>query len=232
MRDPRLLVLETEAVTAMSAAVGALDLALESLAYSDARCAPTAHQLGIATPCASDLQEEIVDALGSSRPPALRRLSALLAVVSSMERMAVHCAAIADLVPDLAPALTDDRATRRAVELAGVHTRARLVHARDALQAWTASWGPTEPSGWMDAEDGGGLPALAGVAARLPHGSPMAAALPLLVEHLAHIDDEAEEIAELSWRGRSRWVRPAAPADPDVALGIGSGAVPVSAGAP
>jgi hypothetical protein len=228
MRHPRLRVLEAEAVTAMSAAVGALDLALESLAYSDARFAPTADQLGIATPCAGDLQEQIVDALGSTPPLALRRLSALLAVVSSMERIAVHCAAIADLVPDLAPALSDDRATRRAVELAGVQTRARLVQARDGLQAWSTSWGTATPSGWMAGGDpGGGLPALAGIAARLPSGSRMAAALPLLVEHLGHIDDEAEEVAELSWRSRSRWARSAASAEIDVPLGIGSGAVTV-----
>lgn len=226
MRHPRLLVLEAEAVAAMTATVGALDLALESLAYSDARRAPTADQLGIVTPCAGALQEQIVDALGSTPPPALRRLSALLAVVSSMERIAVHCAAIADLVPDLAPALTRDHLTRRAVELAGVQTRARLVHARDALQAWSRAWEPRMPSGRMaGADSGGGLPALAAVAARLPAGSPMAATLPLLVEHLGQIDDEAEDIAELSRRTRSRFTRSAASTELDVSVGRGSGAV-------
>jgi hypothetical protein len=229
MRHPRLRVLEAEAVTAMSAAVGALDLALESLAYSDARWAPTADQLGIGVPCAGDIQEQIVDALSDTPPMALRRLSALLSVVASMERIALRTAAIADLVPKLAPVLRDDPPTRRAVELAGVQTRARLVHARDGLQAWSRSRGPTVPSGLAADDAGRGLPALAAIAARLPHGSPMGAALPLLVEHLGHIDDEAEEIFELASRGTSRW---SGPSDSDSALGIGSGALTVTAGAP
>jgi hypothetical protein len=229
MPHPRLRVLEAEAVTAMSAAVGGLDLALESLAYGDARWAPTADQLGITTPCAGDLQEQIVDALGSTPPLALRRLSALLAVVSSMERIAANCAAIADLVPDLIPTLSGDRVTRRAVELAGVDTRARLVHARDALQALSTSWDPATPAGAMASADArSSLAALAAVSARLPHGSPMAAALPSLVEHLGHIDDEADEIAELSWRSRSRWARSTASAELEVPLGIGSGAFTVT----
>jgi hypothetical protein len=233
MRHPRLLVLEAEAVTALSAAVWALDMALESLAYSDARCAPTAEQLGIGVPCAGDLQKRIVDALSDTPPLALRRLSALLSVVSSMERIALHCAAIADLVPALAPALRDDPTTRRAVELAGVQTRTGLVHARDSLKAWSSSWTPTATSGWWHADDaGGGLPALAAIAARLPHRSSMAAVLPLLVEHLGHIDDEADEIAELSSSRRSRWGGAAESAQLDLTLGVGSGAFTVSAGAP
>jgi hypothetical protein len=231
MRHPRLLVLEAEVVTAMSAAVAALDLALESLAYSDARSAPTANRLGIGVPCVGDLQEQIVDALGTTPAVELRRLSALLSVVSSLERIALYCAAIADLVPALAAALNDDHATRRTVELAGVDTRARLVRARDALQTWSRSPG-TRPSGWTPADHAtGSLRALAAIAARLPHGSSMAAALPLLVDHLVHIDDEAEEFAELASVRRSRWAGPAGSAERDVPVGIGSGALTAS-GAP
>jgi hypothetical protein len=226
MRHPRLPVLEAEMVAAMSAAVAALDLALESLAHSDARSAPTADRLGIGAACVGDLQEQIVDALGSTPALELRRLSALLSVVTSLERIALSCAAIADLVPELAPALDDDRATRRTVELAGVDTRARLVRARDALQAWSSSWPGTTPSRWTPAHEAtGGLPALAAVAARLPHGSSMAAAFPLLVDHLGHIDYEADEIAELASAGRSRRARPPVSAGFDVSLGIGSGAL-------
>ncbi len=209
----------------MSAAVAALDLALESLAYSDALSAPTADRLGIGGHCAGDLQEQIVDALGSTPAPELRRLSALLSVVSSLERIALNCAAIADLVPDLATALDDDRATRRTVELAGVDTRARLVRARDVLQTWSTSWTGTTPSGWTPGQATGGLRALAAVAGRLPHGSSMAAALPLLVEHLGHIDDAAEEIAELACVRRSRWATPPVSAGPDAPLVIGSGSL-------
>jgi hypothetical protein len=233
MRHPRLLVLEAEVVTAMSATVAALDLALESLAYSDARNAPTASRLGIGGPCVGDLQEQLVDALGSTPAVELRRLSALLSVVSSLERIALYCAAIADLVPALAAVLNDDHATRRTVELAGVDTRARLVRARDALQTWSRLSPGTRPSGWTPADDAtGSLRALAAVAARLPHGSSMAAALPLLVDHLVHIDDEAEEIAELASGRRSRWARPAGSAERDVPVGIGLGALTASAGAP
>jgi hypothetical protein len=166
-------------------------------------------------------------------PLALRRLSALLSVVSSMERIALHCAAIADLVPDLAPAVRGDPATRRAVELAGVQTRARLVHARDLLQAWSSSWGPTVSCGHTDDADAdGGLLGLAAITARLPHGSSMAAALPLLVEDLGHVDDEAQEIAELASRGRSRWGGPSGSAELDSPLGLSSGVLTVSVGAP
>jgi hypothetical protein len=178
-------------------AVAALDLALESLAYSDALSAPSADRLGIGGHCVGDLQEQIVDALGSTPALELRRLSALLSVVSSLERIALNCAAIADLVPDLASALDDDRATRRTVELAGVDTRARLVGARDVLQTWSSSWTGTTPSGWTPGHRAtGGLRALAAVAGRLPHGSSMAAALPLLVDHLV-IDDRGIKPARL-----------------------------------
>jgi hypothetical protein len=233
MRDRRLLVLEAEVVAAMSAAVAALDLALESLAYSDALSAPSADRLGIGGHCVDDLQEQIVDALGSTPALELRRLSALLSVVSSLERIALNCAAIADLVPDLASALDDDRATRRTVELAGVDTRARLVRARDVLQTWSSSWTGTTPSGWTPGHRAtGGLRALAAVAGRLPHGSSMAAALPLLVDHLGHIDDEAEEIAELASVRRSRWATPPVSAGADAPLVIGSGSLTSSASAP
>jgi hypothetical protein len=176
MRHTRLLVLEAEVIAALSAAVAGLDLALESLAYSDAQTAPTADQLGIGTPCALELQQQIASALSDASAEELPRLSALLSVVSSLERITSHCAAIADLVPDLAGALRDD-SSRRAVELAAVQARGQLVHARDALRA-------------------------AGVT---PHRRITASsALPLLLEHLDHVGDEAEEIGELAATGTSR----------------------------
>jgi hypothetical protein len=220
MRHPRLLVLEAEVVAAMSAAVAALDIALESLAYSDALSAPTAERLGIGRCCVGDLQEQIVDALGSTPALELRRLSALLSVVSSLERIALNCAAIADLVPDLATALDGDRATRRTIELAGVDTRARLVRARDFLQTWSSWRTGMTPSGWTRGT--GGLRALAAVAGRLPHGSSMAAALPLLVDHLGHIDDEADEIAEIASVRRSRWATPPLSAGVEAPLALTS----------
>src|ERR1700760_3920175 len=120
MRHTRLLVLEAEVIAALSAAVAGLDLALESLAHSDAQTAPTAGQLGIDTPCALELQQQIAAALAVASADELPRLSALLSVVSSVERITSHCAAIADLVPELGPALRDDDTGRRAVELAAV----------------------------------------------------------------------------------------------------------------
>jgi hypothetical protein len=177
MRHTRLLVLEAEVIAALSAAVAGLDLALESLAYSDAHIAPTADQLGIGTPFALELHQQIASALGDASADELPRLSALLSVVSSVERITSHCAAIADLVPDLAPALRDDDSARRAVELAAVEARGQLVHARDALRA-------------------------AGVT---PHRMITASsALPLLLEHLDQVGDEADEIGELAATGTSR----------------------------
>jgi hypothetical protein len=177
VRHTRLLVLEAEVIAALSAAVAGLDLALESLAYSDARTAPTADQLGIATPCALELHQQISAALGDASAEELPRLSALLTVVSSVERITSHCAAIADLVPELAPALREDDSARRAVELAAVEARAQLVQARDAVRA-------------------------AGVT---PHRriSP-SSALPVLLDHLDHVGDEADEIGELAATGTSR----------------------------
>lgn len=177
MRHTRLLVLEAEVIAALSAAVAGLDRALESLAYSDARTAPTAEQLGIGTPCALELHQQIAEALGDASADELPRLSALLSVVSSVERITSHCAAIADLVPELAPALRDDEAGRRTVELAAVEARGQLVQARDAVRA-------------------------AGV---IPHRKITASsALPLLLDHLDHVADEADEIGELAATGSSR----------------------------
>jgi hypothetical protein len=180
MRHTRLLVLEAEVIAALSAAVAGLDLALESLAYSDARSAPTADRLGIETPCALELHQQIAAALGDASADELPRLSALLSVVSAVERITSHCAAIADLVPELGPALREDDSARRAVELAAVEARAQLVHARDAL----------------------------GAAGVTPHRRITASrALPLLLEHLDHVGDEADEIGELAATGTSLVMR-------------------------
>ena len=193
-------VLEAETVAATSAAVAALDLALESLAYSDARTAPTADQLGIGPPSATELHRHIVTALGSAPADELPPLSALLSVVTSVERITTHCAAIANLVPDVAPALHGDDETRRAIELAGVEARRRLVGARDALKSKGRS-----SSGSVRAGSAGpgaarrGVDSLAAAASHLPRGASAATVLPALVDHLGHVDDEAEEIAELAF---------------------------------
>ena len=182
---PRLLVLEAEVIAALSAAVAALDAALASLAYSDARCAPTAGQLGINAPCAAELHQQIAGAMSGASADELPRLSALLTVISSVERITSHCAAMADLVPDLAPALRSDDESRRALELAGVEARSRLVHARDVLHT-------------------------AGVTSR--GTTPTSSALPLLLEHLDYVGDEADEIGELAAVGSSRTAPRAGPA--------------------
>lgn len=171
MRNARLLVLEAEVVAALSATVAALDLALESLAYSDARSAPTANQLGIGPPCTLELQQQLAAALAGASADELPRLSALLAVISAVERIGSHCAAIANLVPDIAPALRRDDKSRRALELAAVATRSRLVQARDALQT-------------------------AGVTAR--GATPTTSVAPVLLEHLDQVGDDADEIGELA----------------------------------
>jgi hypothetical protein len=196
MRHPPLLVLEAEVIAALSAAVTALDLTLESLAYCDSRTAPTASQLGIGTPCALELHQQIASALGEASADEMPRLSALLAVISAVERVTSHCAAIADLVPQLAPALRDDDAGRRTVELAAVEARGQLVQARDALRA-------------------------AGVTPdrRVTPSS----ALPLLLDHLDHLGDEADEIGERAAMGMSPGVA--------VAAASGSAVAPLTASA-
>ncbi|MGZ4171926.1 MAG: hypothetical protein ACXVRN_11235 [Solirubrobacteraceae bacterium] len=204
MRNARLLVLEAEVIAALSATVAALDLALESLAYSDARSAPTANQLGIGPPCTLELHQQISSALGGASADELPRLSALLAVVSAVERIASHCAAIANLVPDMAPALRKDDKSRRALELAGVEARSRLVHARDALQT-------------------------TGVTTR--GATPTSSVAPVLLEHLDQVGDDADEIGELA-ASASRTVPPASVAPPAGSPSAPPGVLTASAAGP